>query len=83
MIEGATTDTYYLPPDSPAVGRRLDELELPSRTRVLVIAVVRDGQHHLNPEPDYVFREGDILVLVGDHAALEAAFETLSPAGAR
>jgi CPA2 family monovalent cation:H+ antiporter-2 len=83
MIEGATTDTFYLAPDSPAVGRRLEDLALRSRTRVLVIAVVRDGKHHLNPEPDYVFHEGDILVLVGDHAALEAAFEALSPAGAR
>jgi K+:H+ antiporter len=83
MIVGATTDTFYLAPDSPAVGHKLEDLDLRSRTRVLVIAVVRDGKHHLNPEPDYVFREGDILVLVGDHAALEAAFEALSPAGAR
>jgi CPA2 family monovalent cation:H+ antiporter-2 len=81
MIEGATTDTFYLAPDSPAVGRRLEDLQLRMRTRVLVIAVVRDGKHYLNPEADYVFQAGDILVLVGDHAALEAAFEALSPAG--
>src|SRR6185503_14123067 len=79
MIAGSTTDTFYLAPDSPAVGRRLDELNLRSRTGVLVIAVVRDGKHHLNPEPEYVFRAGDVLVLVGDHAALETAFEALSP----
>jgi CPA2 family monovalent cation:H+ antiporter-2 len=83
MIEGATTDNFYLAPDSPAVGRRLDELHLRSRTGILVIAVVRDGTHHLNPEPDYVFRAGDVLVLVGNHAALESAFEALSPAGTR
>jgi CPA2 family monovalent cation:H+ antiporter-2 len=83
MIEGATTDNFYLAPDSPAVGRRLDELHLRSRTGILVIAVVRDGKHHLNPEPDYVFQAGDVLVLVGDHAALEAAFTALSPSGAR
>ena len=79
MIEGATTDTFYLAPNSPAVGQSLDGLHLRGRTGVLVIAVVRDGKHHLNPEPDYVFRAGDVLVLVGDHAALEAAFEALSP----
>lgn len=83
MIEGSTTDNFYLAPDSPAVGRRLDELHLRSRTGILVIAVVRDGKHHLNPEPDYVFRAGDVLVLVGNHAALEAAFEALSPSGTR
>jgi K+:H+ antiporter len=79
MISGSTTDTFYLAPESPAVGRRLDDLNLRSRTGVLVIAVVRDGTHHLNPEPEYVFRAGDVLVLVGDHAALEAAFQALSP----
>ena len=83
MIAGATTDTFYLAEDSPAVGRRLDDLNLRSRTGVLVIAVVRDGKHHLNPDPEYVFRAGDVLVLVGDHAALDAAFQALSPLGAR
>jgi K+/H+ antiporter YhaU regulatory subunit KhtT len=41
--------------------------------------VVRGGKHHASPEPDFMFQAGDILVLVGDHAALEAAFESLSP----
>jgi len=27
-------------------------------------------------------KKGDVLVLVGDHAALESAFEALSPEGA-
>ncbi|TMQ57622.1 MAG: hypothetical protein E6K76_09960 [Candidatus Eisenbacteria bacterium] len=79
MIEGATTDTFYLAPDSPAVGRTLGRLDLRGRTRALVIAVVREGKHHLSPEPDFEFRAGDILVLVGDHAALEAAFGILTP----
>ena len=83
MIVGSTTDTFYLAPESPAVGRRLEELHLRSRTGILVIAVVRDGVHHLNPEPDYVFRAGDVLVLVGDHVALDAAFTALSPPGTR
>jgi CPA2 family monovalent cation:H+ antiporter-2 len=79
MIEGATTDTFYLAPESPAVGRTLHQLDLRGRTRALVIAVVREGKHYLSPEPDFEFRPGDILVLVGDHAALEAAFTALTP----
>ena len=79
MIEGATTDTFYLAPESPAVGRTLNQLDLRGRTRALVIAVVREGKHYLSPEPDFEFRPGDILVLVGDHAALEAAFTALTP----
>jgi CPA2 family monovalent cation:H+ antiporter-2 len=77
MIEGATTDTFYLEPDSPAVGATLAGLDLRGKTRALVIAVVRDGKHTLGPESDFVFRAGDILVLVGDHQALDDAFELL------
>jgi K+:H+ antiporter len=79
MIVGATTDTFYLEPDSPAVGRTLASLDLRGRTRALIIAVVRDGAHTLGPGPEYELRPGDILVLVGDHEALDAAFEAMSP----
>ena len=79
MIAGATTDTFYLEPDSPAVGQTLASLDLRGRTRALIIAVVRDGTHTLGPGPEYQLRPGDILVLVGDHEALDAAFEAMSP----
>ena len=79
MIVGATTDTYYLEAGSPVIGRTLQAIDLRGRTRALVIAVVREGKHHLGPEADFEFREGDILVLVGDHAALEAAYVLLRP----
>jgi CPA2 family monovalent cation:H+ antiporter-2 len=79
MIAGATTDTFYLEPGSPAVGQTLVSLDLRGRTRALIIAIVRDGAHTLGPGPEYELRPGDILVLVGDHEALDAAFEALSP----
>ena len=82
MIEGATTDTYYLEPDSPAVGKTLAELDLREKTRALVIATVRHGVHALGPGPEFRLEAGDVLVLVGDHHALEAAFGLLGGAKA-
>jgi CPA2 family monovalent cation:H+ antiporter-2 len=79
MIAGATTDTFYLEPGSPAVGQTLASLDLRGRTRALIIAIVRDGLHTLGPGPEYELRPGDIMVLVGDHEALDAAFDALSP----
>jgi K+:H+ antiporter len=79
MIAGAVTETYALRPGSPAVGRTLGELDLRGRTRALLIAVVREGTQHVSPEPSFRFEEGDILVLVGDHAALDSAFALLDP----
>ncbi len=79
MIAGAVTETYYIQVESPAVGRTLAELDLRNRTRALVIAAVREGIHHVSPEPTFTFNPGDILVLVGDHAALDAVFALLDP----
>jgi TrkA domain protein len=79
MIAGAVTETYYIQPESPAVGRTLAELDLRGRTRALVIAAVREGTHYVSPEPSFTFAPGDILVLVGDHAALDAVFALLDP----
>ncbi|MGE5176080.1 MAG: cation:proton antiporter [Hyphomicrobiales bacterium] len=80
MMAGAVTDTFYLEPGSPAIGRTLAELDLRGRTRALVIAIVREGVHHVSPEPDFRLAAGDILVLVGDHQALDAAFGLLEEA---
>jgi CPA2 family monovalent cation:H+ antiporter-2 len=79
MIAGAITETYCLQPGSPAIGGTLGRLDIRERTRALVIAVVREGKHHVSPEPSFTFEAGDILVLVGDHAALDAAFTLLDP----
>jgi CPA2 family monovalent cation:H+ antiporter-2 len=78
MIAGATTDTFYLEPGSPAVGKTLAALDLRARSRALVIAIVRAGKHHLSPDPGFTLEAGDILVLVGDHDALERAAECLT-----
>jgi K+/H+ antiporter YhaU regulatory subunit KhtT len=42
-----------------------------------VIALVRGGEHKLSPDPDMELLAGDILVLVGDHKALDRAFRIL------
>jgi CPA2 family monovalent cation:H+ antiporter-2 len=77
MMAGAITDTFFLEPKADSVGKTLEEIDLRGRTRALVIALVRGGEHHLSPDPDMELRAGDILVLVGDHKALDRAFRIL------
>jgi K+:H+ antiporter len=77
MMAGAITDTFFLEPTSDAVGKTLEEIDLRGRTRALVIALVRGGEHRLSPDPDMELHAGDILVLVGDHKALDRAFRIL------
>ena len=73
ILQGTLTETFGVQAGTMAEGRSLRSLDVRQRTRASVIALVRDGKPMTNPEPDFELRAGDTLVLVGDHAALDAA----------
>jgi len=50
---------------------RLDELRLPNRFGVTVIAVNRGGEVNISPGADYELREGDHLVVIGGNLAID------------
>lgn len=50
---------------------RLDELRLPARFGVTVIAVNRGGEVTIGPVADHAVREGDRLVIIGGNAAID------------
>jgi Trk K+ transport system NAD-binding subunit len=57
---------------SPWVGRSLAELDLPTRHRVTVIGIRRDGEQILTVGAQEVLRAGDRLAIAGPAAAIEA-----------
>jgi CPA2 family monovalent cation:H+ antiporter-2 len=61
-----------LPRGARASGQRLGDLGL-QRLKVDVSAVRRRGVRELSPGPDTELREGDVVVLRGDAAAVAAA----------
>lgn len=66
------TQTHYVGEDSPMVGKTLAEINLRQRTGATIIAVVRDGHATTNPAADHALQFGDVLVLLGSHAQLDA-----------
>jgi K+:H+ antiporter len=78
-LVGATTDIFSVPPDSPLVGKTLREIDFRERSRVTVIAAVRDGQPFHNLGPEFVLKASDRLVLLGDHKALDDAAQMIRP----
>ncbi len=63
-----------LPAGSRCVGKSLSELEARQRCGVTVLAVRREGEElHTNPDPDFVLREGDELIILGSPARIEQA----------
>ncbi|MBI2990888.1 MAG: cation:proton antiporter, partial [Deltaproteobacteria bacterium] len=80
FLAGTTTDTCLILKESPAAGKSLGDLQLRTLSGAAVIAVVRNGQSIPNPAGDCVLAAGDVLVLMGDHKALDQATRMLSQA---
>jgi CPA2 family monovalent cation:H+ antiporter-2 len=83
FLVGTTSDIFSILEASPAVGKSLEEINLPAKSGVSVIAVVRDGKSYPNVGDDFKLAVGDILILLGGHKALDDAAQILNPAGAR
>lgn len=52
-------------------GKTLKELNVRAKLGVNIIAVRRQGQFNVSPAADYCIEQGDIMVVLGDSAALE------------
>lgn len=72
-VNAANLRTVALPAGAPAVGRRLDQLEVPDPEHARVIAVIRDDTPELiEDDPDRPCQAGDRLVLVGRPGSMSA-----------
>ncbi|CAM3352626.1 cation:proton antiporter regulatory subunit [Kibdelosporangium persicum] len=58
--------------------RVLGDTALRTRTGASIVAVLRSGAVHASPGPEFVFENGDLAVVVGTTAGLEAAAEILT-----
>jgi len=79
FLVGTTTDIFSIVGASPVVGKSLEEVDLRSRCGATVIAVVRAGKLYHNLGADFALAAGDMLVLLGDHKALDDAAQILNP----
>ena len=78
LLAAGTTDSFLVEPGSPAAGRTLSDIALRPRTGASVVAIVREGRPTVSPGADFLIEAGDVLLIVGDHAAVDRAFEELA-----
>lgn len=77
-VNAANLRTVALPAGAPAVGRRLDELDVPEPEHARVIAVIRDDTPDLlEDDPERPCQPGDRLVLVGRPGSMSALVRQL------
>ncbi|QIS04987.1 potassium transporter TrkA [Nocardia brasiliensis] len=77
-LPGITTRQLAIADGSPYAGRTLGETSMRTRTKVSIVAVMRAGQLHPSPGPDFTFTAGDLLVVVGTPEGLDAAAKILT-----
>ena len=53
------------------VGKSIKDLAIRERTGVTIIAISRKGRSIINPPPETVFEEGDMLVVIGEHEQIK------------
>ncbi|HVW40115.1 MAG TPA: cation:proton antiporter regulatory subunit [Amycolatopsis sp.] len=76
-LPGIQTRQLPIRPNEPFDGRTLGDTALRTRTGVSVVAVMRAGQVHPSPTPDFTFTAGDVLMAVGTSEGLENALRIL------
>ncbi len=78
LLTAGTSDTLLITSSSIAANKMLADLDIQGKTGASLIAVVRNEQPFITPPPEFVIQTGDILILVGNHANMDKAFEYLS-----
>ena len=58
-----------LDPDNPLVGRTIAETELRKITGVSVVGIIRGDDLSVNPGPDFLFAQGDMVATIGSAKA--------------
>lgn len=78
FIEAGVVETFLVAEGSWIAGRTLGDIGLRGKTGVTVIAVVRNEKTFTGPGADFRLEVRDILVLVGDHQAMDKALAYLN-----
>ncbi|OPB31259.1 Di- and tricarboxylate transporter [Bartonella sp. AR 15-3] len=60
----------HIPACSPIIGKTIIDLVKPSSGEVMVLQIIRNKMF-ISPLPDFVFSEGDIVLLEGSHKGLD------------
>ncbi|MBI5888636.1 MAG: cation:proton antiporter [Deltaproteobacteria bacterium] len=78
ILEASLMDTFYVEGSCPIAGKTINDVGLRKKTGATIIAVVRNGEAETNPGADFLIKQRDVMVILGNHAQLNAALELLN-----
>jgi K+/H+ antiporter YhaU regulatory subunit KhtT len=80
MLSGLKVEPVRVEAGAASIGRSVIDLDLRRSSGALVVAVAREGLLLQGWSPSEPFRQGDVVFLAGDGAALREATQLLSAA---
>ena len=73
LLAATTTESVIILESSPVKGKTIQESEIHSKGGVNIIAVVRNRNVIQNPKDDFTLEVGDVIIIIGNHAEIDAA----------
>jgi TrkA domain protein len=64
-VQGLAIEWFTVESQSPIAGRSIGDGQIRTRTGASVVAVLRGGESHPGPGPDFVFEVGDVALVTG------------------
>ncbi|NTU42166.1 MAG: hypothetical protein HGA78_03770 [Nitrospirales bacterium] len=77
ILREIETETWLIREGSPVYGHSVKELALRAETGVTIIAVQRGERVEQNPSPDFVLKEGDLIMMIGMRKQINSAVDYL------
>ncbi|MDH2425881.1 cation:proton antiporter regulatory subunit [Sphaerisporangium sp. TRM90804] len=77
-VEGLVSVQIPIAPGSPYGERPMGQARVRTRTGASIVAIVRGGQVHASPTPDFPLAEGDVVVVVGSPESTAAVADILA-----
>jgi TrkA domain protein len=66
VLEQLSIEWLKVAPESPLAGKTLEEAAIRQQTGASVLAILRGGKAHPNPQPNEPILVGDTLMVIGD-----------------
>lgn len=73
LLAATATESIIIIENSPVIGKTILESGIQSKAGVNIIAVVRNREVIQNPKDDFVLDVGDVVIIIGNHAEIDAA----------
>lgn len=75
---GLLTEQISIPAGTRYVGRQLGDTRARTRTSASIVAILREGQVIVSPDPSFRFEAGDVAVVVGTRQGLDGVIAILA-----